>query len=79
MKYKTLLKSLPIFLAVVFLFSACADLEEDPQGLLTPQTFYQNTGELQAGTFAAYRPFMEYYLNAQGGLTMLGGDDVTTR
>ncbi len=79
MRYRTLCKNLPLFLAVVFTFGACADLEEDPQGLLTPQTFYQTNEELQAGVFAAYRPFMEYYLNAQGGLTMLGGDDVTSR
>lgn len=64
----------------LLLFSiSCANLEENPEGLLTPDGFYSSTQDLQAGVIAAYRPFQEYYLNAQGGLPALGGDDVTSR
>ncbi|MEL7342765.1 MAG: RagB/SusD family nutrient uptake outer membrane protein, partial [Bacteroidota bacterium] len=80
-------KILPItgarFLAPVltafFFFAGCANLVESPDGLLTPETFYNSNGDLKAGVVAAYRPFMEFWLNAQGGMPTLGGDDVTSR
>lgn len=63
----------------VLVFSACANLIEEPEGLLTPDAFYSSTQDLQAGVVATYRPFMEFYLNAQGGMPAMGGDDVTSR
>jgi len=62
-----------------FFFAGCANLDESPDGLLTPDTFYNSTGDLQAGVVAAYRPYMEFWLNAQGGMPTMGGDDVTSR
>jgi len=73
------------FINLLFLFGlciliqGCADLDEQPDGLITPDAFYSTTQDLQAGTVAAYRPFMEFYLNAQGGIPAMGGDDVTSR
>lgn len=67
------------FIGIIVFSSGCTSLVEEPQGLLTPDSFYSTTQDLQAGVVAAYRPFMEYYLNAQGGLPAMGGDDVTTR
>ncbi len=57
----------------------CADLDEDTTGLVSPETFYTTEAEIKAGVAAIYRMYMEYYLNAQGGLPTLGGDDVTAR
>ncbi|WNJ19107.1 RagB/SusD family nutrient uptake outer membrane protein [Pontibacter sp. G13] len=61
------------------ILGGCANLDENPEGLLTPDSFYNNSNDLKAGVVAAYRPFMEYYLNAQGSLPTLGGDDVTSK
>ncbi|MEM6345922.1 MAG: RagB/SusD family nutrient uptake outer membrane protein [Bacteroidota bacterium] len=66
-------------LTLIFLMASCVSLDENPEGLLTPEGFYNNNNDLKAGVIAAYRPFMEFYLNAQGGLTTLGGDDVTAK
>ena len=66
-------------LAIAMMGLGCTDLEEDTTGLVSPSNFYTTIDELNAGVAAIYRQYMEYYLNAQGGLTTLGGDDVTAR
>ncbi|MEM6767323.1 MAG: RagB/SusD family nutrient uptake outer membrane protein [Bacteroidota bacterium] len=73
--------SIKIFsiLTILLLIASCAELEETPDGLLTPESFYNNNNDLKAGVVAAYRPFMEFWLNAQGGMPTLAGDDVTSR
>lgn len=68
-----------LFISCFLVISSCVDLKEEPKGLLTPDSFYGTTQDLQAGVVAAYRPYMEFYLNAQGGLPAMGGDDVTAR
>ncbi len=71
-------KYLLIVAAFTFALS-CAELEEDPKGLLTPSTFYRTQTDLDAGVTAIYRPYMDFFLNAQGSIPTLAGDDVTTR
>ena len=74
------IKLLGIFLLpLVFGVSGCTDLEEDTTGLVAPENFYTTVGEIESGVAAIYRQYMEYYLNAQGGLPTMGGDDVTAR
>ncbi|MEM7655195.1 MAG: RagB/SusD family nutrient uptake outer membrane protein [Bacteroidota bacterium] len=75
MKTKFLISLLIPFL----LLGSCANLDESPDGLLTPEGFYNNNSDLKAGVVAAYRPYMEFWLNAQGGMPTMGGDDVTSR
>ncbi len=69
------------YLLIIILSSAfgCTTLEEEPKGLLTPSSFYENQTDLDAGVTAIYRPYMDFFLNAQGSIPTLGGDDVTTR
>jgi len=73
---KSILPGLVLLLGCSF---GCADLDESPDGLLTPANFYTKNEDLKAGTVAAYRPFMEFWLNSQGSLPTLAGDDVTGR
>jgi hypothetical protein len=73
------IKSMFALFGILLFSGSCANLDESPDGLLTPETFYQTTQDLNAATVAAYRPFMEFYLNAQGGIPTMGGDDVTSR
>ncbi len=68
-----------LILAALTLVFSCSELEEDPKGILTPSTFYQTQTDLDAGITAIYRPYMEFFLNAQGSIPSLAGDDVTTR
>ncbi|GAA4933814.1 RagB/SusD family nutrient uptake outer membrane protein [Algibacter agarivorans] len=71
-------KYLLIIVMLTFAFS-CTTLEEEPKGLLTPSTYYKTQTDLDAGVSAIYRPYMEFFLNAQGSIPTLAGDDVTTR
>ena len=73
---KTLLPGLVLLLGFA---GSCAELDESPDGLLTPSNFYRTNEDLKAGTVAAYRPFMEFWLNAQGAMPTLAGDDVTAK
>ncbi|MEM6697591.1 MAG: RagB/SusD family nutrient uptake outer membrane protein, partial [Bacteroidota bacterium] len=73
------IKSIFLALGLVVFAAGCADLEEVPEGRLTPDSFYSTESDIKAGVVATYRPFMEFYLNAQGGVPAMGGDDVTTR
>ncbi|MEM6963455.1 MAG: RagB/SusD family nutrient uptake outer membrane protein [Bacteroidota bacterium] len=68
-----------LMLSLIALFMGCTDLKEDTTGLVAPENFYTTVEEVDAGVAAVYRIYMEYYLNAQGGLPTLGGDDVTAR
>ncbi len=68
-----------LFLTLGFSMMGCVSLDEKPDGLLTPETFYNTPNDLKAGVVATYRPFMEFWLNAQGGIPTLAGDDVTSR
>ncbi|MEO1010490.1 MAG: RagB/SusD family nutrient uptake outer membrane protein [Bacteroidota bacterium] len=43
-----------IFAIAILLFSACTDLEEEPVGLLSPESFFQSPQDVEAAIFGGY-------------------------
>lgn len=41
-------------LALIVFFSSCSDLEEDPVGLLAPETLFSSTDDVEVALFGAY-------------------------
>ena len=68
------------FLAASMLFAtSCSDfLTEDPQGKLTPETFFSNQNELDMSVYALYCKVQEFQCNSNPMIPQCQGDDVTS-
>ena len=68
------------FLAATLLIAtSCNDfLTEDPQGRLTPNTFFSNQNELNMSVYALYAKVQELQCNSNPMIPQCQGDDVTS-
>ena len=65
--------------ATVILVTSCSDfLTEEPQGRLTPDTFFSNQNELDMSVYALYSKVQELQCNSNPMIPQCQGDDVTS-
>ena len=67
------------FLAATVILTSCSDfLTEEPQGRLTPDTFFSNQNELDMSVYALYAKIQELQCNSNPMIPQCQGDDVTS-
>ena len=77
MKRNILFRSL--FAAALLSVTSCSDfLTEDPQGRLTPDTFFSSQNELNMSVYALYSKVQELQCNSNPMIPQCQGDDVTS-
>ena len=77
MKRNILFRSL--FAAALLSVTSCSDfLTEDPQGRLTPDTFFSSQNELNMSVYALYSKVQELQCNSNPMIPHCQGDDVTS-
>ena len=68
-----------LFAATLLVTTSCSDfLTEDPQGRLTPDTFFSNQNELNMSVYALYAKVQELQCNSNPMIPQCQGDDVTS-
>ena len=67
------------FLTATVILTSCSDfLTEEPQGRLTPDTFFSNQNELDMSVYALYAKIQELQCNSNPMIPQCQGDDVTS-
>ena len=68
-----------LFAAALLSVTSCSDfLTEDPQGRLTPDTFFSSQNELNMSVYALYSKVQELQCNSNPMIPQCQGDDVTS-
>ena len=68
-----------IYATTLLFATSCNDfLTEDPQGRLTPDTFFSNQNELNMSVYALYAKVQELQCNSNPMIPQCQGDDVTS-
>ena len=58
---KKYIKSVIVVLLALLFHTACVELDENPQGLLSPETFYASESAFEAALVGAYQPLYSKY------------------
>ncbi|MGV8135700.1 MAG: RagB/SusD family nutrient uptake outer membrane protein [Mangrovibacterium sp.] len=66
-------------LSLVFLASCESFLQEDAKGVLTPENFFNNSGELEGAITGLYRTAISNYLDGNFSSNLMGSDDLGTK
>ena len=67
-----------IYATTLLFATSCNDfLTEEPQGRLTPDTFFSNQNELNMSVYALYAKVQELQCNSNPMIPQCQGDDVT--